>query len=833
MILKYALSELKAYPRYTMLFIVNISLGLFGLSLLQSFKSSIQNQVLATSRAQTGGDLVVSSRLAIPKTARDEVERIAQDQKAKLEIGEVKELFSMASYQGTSRLIQLHAQDMNLPFYGEIVLNDRLHHGGDPSDLDQGKNAWVYPEILTQFGMNIGDEISLNGQAFKVTASIVKDPTAQVVRGSMAPRVYIGMNSLAELGLIQQGSTVSYQHIYKIIPPEAVDEIEKLALRAVKDPAVRIESHLHVNESNSRALVYLGDYLGLIALIALVLSNVGTIYLFRSHLMDRLRDQAVLKMLGLTSKKLTHMALIQTMALGTCGAALSMAASVLLFPVLSAWSKQFLPFTLPLAVDAPVFAIVLLVGVCSTALCAFPLLRKLKTVSAAELFSQVSAKNMNVGVNDIWHWIPLGLFFFALAVVQSRSWKLGSLFCGLMLLSSLLLMVFGFMGLKVLEKIKGRFRFESRYAILEVIRRPLESLIVFVALSMGALLISLVFLVEGTLKKEFDLGTNDDQASMFLFDIQDEQLPGLVELTKNAGRPLQNISPIIRARLETTNGKPFERMESAVVQSREEETNERGRSRSYNLSERELLSTSETVSQGTYFDGIFDAQKDPMPKISLEEKFAQRMNLKIGDVLGFDVQGLPIQGKVVGLRKVRWASFQPNFFIQFQAGTFADFPKSYLASLGAMAPEESNELQRKIVAAAPGISMLSVSRIVERILEVSSQMSFALKLMAILVFFSAVAVFFSIGFYHEQRMKTERDLLHYIGLIRAKIRRIGHAHTWMICVFGLAAGWVNSFLIAIPITRIMFDHWPSFSWSTLYVFALLVPLAIYQGVTSK
>ncbi|MCB0273116.1 MAG: hypothetical protein KDD46_08880, partial [Bdellovibrionales bacterium] len=67
MVFTYAIRELKRHARYSLLFVLNITLGLFGLCLLESFKTAIQDQIRNTSQIQAGGDLIVSSQMPIPK----------------------------------------------------------------------------------------------------------------------------------------------------------------------------------------------------------------------------------------------------------------------------------------------------------------------------------------------------------------------------------------------------------------------------------------------------------------------------------------------------------------------------------------------------------------------------------------------------------------------------------------------------------------------------------------------------------------------------------------------------------------------------------------------
>src|SRR5690606_14089699 len=136
---------------------------------------------------------------------------------------------------------------------------------------------------------------------------------------------------------------------------------------------------------------------------------------------------------------------------------------------------------------------------------------------------------------------------------------------------------------------------------------------------------------------------------------------------------------------------------------------------------RQELSDSETIAKGKPFS------PDGGPQISLEERFAERLNLRIGDELTFDISGIEVAGRVVNLRKVRWTSFQPNFFVQFNEGVLEEAPKTFLAALSGLSTEQKASIQNTIVDRLPNISLIDVSRIIERLSGIIEQMSIALR----------------------------------------------------------------------------------------------------------
>ena len=147
----------------------------------------------------------------------------------------------------------------------------------------------------------------------------------------------------------------------------------------------------------------------------------------------------------------------------------------------------------------------------------------------------------------------------------------------------------------------------------------------------------------------------------------------------------------------------------------------------------------------------------------MEVRYAKRLGYEVGDVLGFDVQGLTVESRIVNLRQVKWNNFQPNFFILFQPGVLEEAPKSFLASVSGVPLEQKPLLQNGIVQQFPNVSMIDVARLVERILQLTRQLSFALQFMAILSIVAGLVVVFSIARHEVHTRIREINLLKVLG----------------------------------------------------------------------
>ena len=165
--------------------------------------------------------------------------------------------------------------------------------------------------------------------------------------------------------------------------------------------------------------------------------------------------------------------------------------------------------------------------------------------------------------------------------------------------------------------------------------------------------------------------------SLFMFDIQETQSQDLKQLLKAERLELNFMAPMVQARLKLINGKVVEKAGDKESFSREAEREQRSRNRGVNLSYRRDLLKAETLAAGKPMRGTYSIGSKDLPQLSIEERYAKRMGLKVGDIMTFDIQGLEIEGKIRNLRKVKWNTFQPNFFILFQPGVVDDAPKTF------------------------------------------------------------------------------------------------------------------------------------------------------------
>ena len=117
--------------------------------------------------------------------------------------------------------------------------------------------------------------------------------------------------------------------------------------------------------------------------------------------------------------------------------------------------------------------------------------------------------------------------------------------------------------------------------------------------------------------------------------------------------------PMVRARMTAINSKPSESLKFKADNARgflEREQNLTWASR--------LMEDNQLVAGHWWTEADFGK-----PLVSISSEYQEALQLELGDTLRFDIAGEALTVRVASIRKVRWDSFRPNFFLVFPPGS--------------------------------------------------------------------------------------------------------------------------------------------------------------------
>lgn len=823
-----AIRELAGERRFTLFFIANLAIGLAGFVALDAFSRSVDAELTARSRTFLGADLTISAPRPLE---RPELLLISKHVGEQAELAVSIELFSMAGGGGRARLAEVRAIGPGFPLYGESVLETRGARGPETyRELVAEQGAFIDPALASSLRIGVGDEITIGGSPFRVLDTIARESGRAAGGFSIAPRVYIALEHLEATGLAGFGSRVNHRRLYRFAGADPVSDAELEAIgqrldNSLVDPRVDVQTHLQATRRLARVYGAVTDYLGLVALIAVFLAALGAAYLFRAYLVRRLKDWAILLSLGVTRTRAQGIFVLQLVLLGLAAGLVSCALGALALPALGKAAAAFVPVTQQPSLGWATVAAVLVIALGGSSLACLPLIVRVRGLRPAELFREHARPQLERGASDLLWLIPALIFFFALAIWRADSVRVGLAFSGIFVASLVVVALMGRLGLRLLATRAGGVRaLVPRFALRQLARHPASALPAFVAISLCALLVAVPLQMRGLLEAELDPPEGGALPSLFLFDIQPEQLELLRGEVEELGAPLDEVSPMVRARLDAINGVATADTIRAAAAGGDDDRARLG-GRRYNLTYRAGFSSSEELVEGREFRNPSVMASDEEPaELSLEAGFADRLGVGLGDVLRFDVQGVPVSGRVVNTKRVRWNSLQPNFFVSFQSGVLEEAPKIFLASIPRLDQASRERVAAALVESFPNVSVIDVTAGVKRLIGLLGQLDWALFSTASLALLVGMLLIFAIARDQARARRWETNLLKILGAGFPQIRRAGDIEFGLLggaaALLGVLSAAGASAILALGV----FDLAWRLSWLPLAGVLVVIPL---------
>jgi putative ABC transport system permease protein len=325
---------------------------------------------------------------------------------------------------------------------------------------------------------------------------------------------------------------------------------------------------------------------------------------------------------------------------------------------------------------------------------------------------------------------------------------------------------------------------------------------VTLALGFGAFLVSTLYLVQGNVLRRFTTAASEARGNVIFFDVQQDQEAGLDSIVRATRHEVVTTAPVVTMRIAAINGKKVTDMKPVTPGSR-------GRAqwalrREFRSTFRDKPAASETIVGGKWFGANALKAAPDTGEISLEEGIAKELDVKLGDVITWNVQGVEIPTRVTSLRKVVWTRFEPNFFVVFPPPLLEAAPRQYLVLAQVKDPAAVTLLQRAVVNRFPNISSIDLTAIKRTVDRIVQKVSLAIRFMALFSLAVAIPVLFSAVSATRRARIREGVLLKTLGATRGQIARILLAEYSLLGVLGGLTGMLLSIAGAWAVVRYIF-----------------------------
>lgn len=805
--LKWAYRDLKNSPRFLTYFVLNAALGLAGVLAIQNVDQALTAKVQLQSGQILGADLAISARRFLADAELQQLQSLIPKE---VKSHRLWEFFSMATVRDSSQLVFIKAIEDAYPLYGKIELGKgRLGSGKELLSVNSIPGVWVPNEFLIQNDLKVDDVIKIGNQDFQIRETIFYDTSQGLRFSAMAQRLYASRLEVEKTDLFTKGTTFTETYSYAWSGGATADEVSDRFFRINNDPTLSVRTLTGAKRDFARPLQYLSDYLGLISVAALSLGFVGMSYLVRSFLVDRKNTIALWKCLGMGRSTILGIFLTQFVIIGALASLIAGLIGRVLVEFIAAVLDRLAPGSLVLEFRWQNLAFAFGVVLISVLAAAVPPMLHIINARVNRILN--SEFMFKPGLAQLWMVLPLLLVLFGISLWFSNSYRIG---VGFMLALMLILFIFSLLSWITLKWLAPRklSNWQWHQIMSYLSRNWLIVTVHLVALGLGALLLGVFPHLKKGVEERFARPDEMKIPALFLFDIQDEQLAKLKELVETSGQTFSQLSPLVRARIIAQNGESYERpMNENAALTREEEEESRFRNRGVNLSYREGLAEGDEIVEGLPFSGPYSGKGSF--EISVEERYAERMKMKLGDVLKFDVQGVEFEGKIHQIRSVNWTQFQPNFFIALQPGVVDEAPKTWLAGVPRLTEDQKRDLIKKLAVQFPNVSAIDVKETVKRVIQTSDQMLESVNLMFVLLFLVGTMVLFTVLQSQGGRRVWDMNLLRVLGAQRKDIRSLLSKEFLIVGFFSAGVSSSLAVLIANFVGEKFFEGMSAFSLS--------------------
>ncbi|VEG91644.1 ABC transporter permease [Legionella spiritensis] len=763
---------------------------------ISNFTTLINRQLEQSTANLLGADAVVVSSVPIPSRWRDEAARLALTQTTSVTF------LSMVEYHGHLQLAQIHSVSAPYPLRGTVRVADRISDKtGHPAQIPAAGNVWLEPRLLSLLSADIGQYITIGAARLRIAGVIREQPGQMGNWFTISPRIIMNQQDIAKTKVIQRGSRVTYSWLLR--------GAKKNVSALKKDLHNKLTSHQEWTDSQNnnptvvRATERTLSYLHLGTLMSLVLAGVAISMATLRYCQRHIGQVALLRCFGASQSQILGIYLGSLFLLGSTACLIGAAIGYALQPVLLNWLGGLLPPVSRHVTFAPLFfslaaGMTLLLGFSAGHVW------QLRKISAITMFRQQQV----VWQNSTYVTYGFALLLLGvLALIYTGSWMI----TGFVLFAcvAFIAMVVGSLWLVfgLLMGHKQRLPLNWRFGFVNIGRNLENSALQIIGIGLALTAMLSLTIVKNDLLRDWQRQLPPDAANFFMINIAPDQI-GDINRLLSANR-IQHAAfyPIVRARLTAINH------QSVQQRFGEEAKNINALRRELNLSWTDKLPPGNEITAGRW------QVRDPHKNwVSVEKGVAERLGLKLGDLVGFQFGDGQLTAEVTSIRRVDWSSFNPNFFMLFKPGFLDDAPRTMLTSM--YVPPSRQEILIEMTRQFPNITLIDITQAINKVRSVLTDAGNAISFITFFALLAGLIIVALAILSFSSTKQQETRLLKILGMRQYALLWIRTSEAF---ILGVYAGLLAS-ITAILVNRYLAEVVLNIPFSPPWHLILTVPL---------
>ena len=615
---------------------------------------------------------------------------------------------SVVFSENEMQLSSVKAVENSYPLIGELELKDSKGIFVSNSNPKPG-TVWMDERLKNLLLLDYGDKVEIGDSTLIFVATIIYEPDRASGNFAFAPKTIMNMSDIESTNIIQPGSRVEYNYLFK----GSEEEIIKVKdyLEEIKENGDEIETLSEDSSSLGRTIERSENFFLLGGLIAVLLSACTIGIASQRFTRRHVSYVAILKTLGMKTFQIRALYLLLFLYTTLLTLIIGLSLGWVLQSNFITLMSSYFPTELPSPGCYPLLITCLTALICQFGFI-YPHILKLLAVSPMRVlkdhisFSQESVPVFSMGL----------IAFLLLLYLYTNQLKLSLIiFTGVV--------GFSVIGIGIIYLLLGKNNTglgatsSINLALSELRRRKLGNSFQIFAFTVAIGLSLITFSASKNLLGSWQNSIPEDSPNNFAINITIEDKDNMQVFLKDN-------------QIKST---PFFPVTSATILKKEDQDN--AIDRNFNITWIEELPDQNELFAGEWF------KENHKNGISISDEIYDRYDLQIGDEVFIKINDELIDTYVQSIRTVNWDNFSPNFFVIGHPSLFEDISSTYITSF--FIPFEKQQLAAELMREFRTVSVFSIEELIKQVREIIGQVSKALNSILLLTCLSAIFLAFS------------------------------------------------------------------------------------------